>query len=145
MLDDDCNISPEDYKIVKEGFAAIKHKQRQRNRMPGKRARRIRRFIESVVDNPYSANPQIDKTKLLPNLTPPYGEQLKRGYKPPRNKPCPCGSGRKFKKCHMELETETPFLVYDEIKPRVFDPAEEAEKLLAEAGKVIKEYEILGG
>jgi hypothetical protein len=113
--------------------------------MSGKRARRIRRFIESVVDNPYSANPQIDKTKLLPNLTPPYGEQLKRGYKPPRNKPCPCGSGRKFKKCHMELETETPFLVYDEIKPRVFDPAEEAEKLLAEAGKVIKEYEILGG
>ncbi len=113
--------------------------------MPGKRARRIRRFIESVVENPYSANPTIDKTKLLPNLTPAYGVQLKRGYKAPRNKPCPCGSGRKYKKCHMELEMETPYLVYDEVKPRVFDPAEEARKVLAEVGTLIKEHELRVG
>jgi len=34
-----------------------------------------------------------ESTKLQPYDTP-----LRKGYL--RNKPCPCGSGKKFKKCH---------------------------------------------
>ncbi len=34
-------------------------------------------------------------TEALPNLGAPFG-----GSKAGRNDPCPCGSGRKFKKCH---------------------------------------------
>ena len=40
--------------------------------------------------------------RLLPMDTPPTAAQLKRT--PPRvgrNEPCPCGSGRKFKHCHL--------------------------------------------
>jgi hypothetical protein len=28
------------------------------------------------------------------------------GRRPPRNTPCPCGSGKKFKKCHGKPPTE---------------------------------------
>jgi len=31
------------------------------------------------------------------------GVQLKGGKSPPRNSPCPCGSGLKFKWCHGDL------------------------------------------
>lgn len=41
-----------------------------------------------------------------------------------RNEPCPCGSGKKFKKCHLERWTEAP------APPRV-EPAHERERRLA--------------
>jgi uncharacterized protein YecA (UPF0149 family) len=110
--------------------------------MLGKRAKRGARFLNSVADIFYSSNPNVDRTRLMPVYHPgPHG-QLKRGLKPQRNSECVCGSGKKFKKCCKELEMVTPFLVYDEIKPRVFDPVEEARKL--EAAE-IQRNEILGG
>jgi len=31
---------------------------------------------------------------------------IKGGQRPPRNAPCPCGSGHKFKKCHGKAPTK---------------------------------------
>jgi len=45
-----------------------------------------------------------DPPKIIPMEIPPTEKQLNR--KPPkvgRNEPCPCGSGLKFKKCHLTL------------------------------------------
>ncbi len=90
--------------------------------------------METLIN--FSSNPNNqDRTKILPNYTPVYGTQLKRGYKPQRNSKCLCGSGLKFKKCCKELETITPYMVYDGINPRVLDPAEEAARLEREAKK----------
>jgi len=39
----------------------------------------------------------------------PKGHTLVRRVKIGRNEPCPCGSGKKFKKCHLEsLKKEYP-------------------------------------
>ena len=44
--------------------------------------------------------------RLMEMLVPPTEEQLART--PPRvgrNEPCPCGSGKKFKRCHYSGDT----------------------------------------
>jgi len=129
MLDDDT-----DFKYDKQtDLFKTKHTPRQRNRMPGKRAKRVARFLNSVADVLFSSNPNVDRTRLMPVYYPALGNQLKRGLKPQRNDKCVCGSGKKFKKCCKELEMVTPYLMYDEVKPRVLDPVEEARKLEAEA------------
>ena len=30
---------------------------------------------------------------------------------PPRNSPCPCGSGKKYKKCHLLIERQADMLL----------------------------------
>ena len=49
-------------------------------------------------------NPIPKKGEVIEMQVEPTAEQLKR--KPPkvgRNEPCPCGSGKKFKHCHLIL------------------------------------------
>lgn len=43
--------------------------------------------------------PKMSRSKTLEIPTPPALEPMRLGSNP-RNKPCPCGSGQKYKKCH---------------------------------------------
>jgi preprotein translocase subunit SecA len=43
-----------------------------------------------------------DKPHVIPMQVPPTAQQLAAG-RVGRNDPCPCGSGKKFKKCHLRM------------------------------------------
>ena len=47
-----------------------------------------------------------------------------------RNAPCPCGSGRKFKKCHDNIRFELPYLLQQTRIQKHFE--EEGKRLLEE-------------
>ena len=53
--------------------------------------------LEVRLTFPYEAFPAFDLTELEP-AAPPFQPQVGR------NAPCPCGSGRKYKKCHLPLD-----------------------------------------
>ncbi|HEX9604188.1 MAG TPA: SEC-C metal-binding domain-containing protein, partial [Myxococcales bacterium] len=38
----------------------------------------------------------------------PQGTVTRAGPRVGRNDPCPCGSGKKYKKCHLPLEEGAP-------------------------------------
>lgn len=61
-----------------------------------------------------------DDGSVIPMEREPTAKQLSR--KPPkvgRNEPCPCGSGKKFKKCHLTVTGSRP----GEFDQRLYDLA----------------------
>jgi preprotein translocase subunit SecA len=54
---------------------------------------RIRPYVE------ISSLPEPERQAYIPMMIPPTPTQQRRG-RVGRNDPCPCGSGKKFKKCH---------------------------------------------
>jgi len=53
---------------------------------------------------PEEMEKMLDRRDFIKMNLPPEAKQLKR--LPPRvgrNEPCPCGSGLKFKKCHLRI------------------------------------------
>ncbi len=56
--------------------------------------------IQSTLDGESQRNESIKKDQKLSNL--PVNPQI-RNEKVPRNAPCPCGSGKKFKHCHGKI------------------------------------------
>ena len=72
--------------------ALFQERHRQLRRLAG-------RLIPSGVRNARRA-PRLQTSEVLPEpLPPPPLPPAKAPIKPGRNDPCPCGSGRKYKKC----------------------------------------------
>lgn len=58
---------------------------------------------EVRITMPYEAFALFDEDAALARETAPAVAATRR-IKPGRNQPCPCGSGRKYKKCHLDLD-----------------------------------------
>jgi hypothetical protein len=88
--------------------------------MVGNRQKRINRLIN---DGNLSSNPaDLDNVKLIPSYVVGRYEQIKRGFRLKTNGECPCGSGKKFKKCHKQLEEVTPRWDFENERTVIFDP-----------------------
>lgn len=63
------------------------------------------RIYAFISEEEMKAMNKFQRECLIPMEVPPTMKQMSR--KPPkvgRNDPCPCGSGKKFKKCHWSPE-----------------------------------------
>ena len=63
----------------------------------GKATKKLQEFFEADIDQKVIAKMNDRLMDLEPK-----GHTLVRRVKIGRNDPCPCGSGKKFKRCHLE-------------------------------------------
>ena len=63
--------------------------------------------IKTLTDEIRGMLTEEEKKHIISMKLPPTNVQMLR--RPPRvgrNEPCPCGSGKKFKHCHLEITVE---------------------------------------
>ncbi|MGQ0701492.1 MAG: DUF1186 domain-containing protein [Panacagrimonas sp.] len=59
-------------------------------------------------DGPAAPDEDLDEDAFDPTDLPPQLPYVRVVAKIGRNDPCPCGSGKKYKKCHLDLDTSAP-------------------------------------